>query len=149
MMIFILILYSIWHLSLFPITLCFNGRIMIECSFHVLLCIFTRAVKRLKYLIVINRINVIVNSRLIAINHKLFFYAKYPLIFMSHNSSHFNYLINMVKCIGLPCANDFLLITTLAYTRAVTIRVSNRKSRYSKPRSCLAVWEGRSAIRPF
>ena len=76
----------------------------------------TRAVKRLKYLIVINRINVIVNSRLIAFNRKLFFYAKYPLIFLSHNSSHCNYLINMVKCIGLPCANDFLLITTLAYT---------------------------------
>ena len=23
----------------------------------------------------------------------------------------------MVKCIGLPCANNFLLITTLAYTK--------------------------------
>jgi hypothetical protein len=34
----------------------------------------------------------------------------------THNSSHFNSLINMVKCIGLPCAKDFLLITTLAYT---------------------------------
>ena len=38
------------------------------------------AVKRLIYLIAINRINVIVNSRLIA--H--FFYAKYPLISVSH-----------------------------------------------------------------
>ena len=41
---------------------------------------------------------------------------------MSHNSSHFNYLINMVKCIGLPCANYFLLITTLAYTLIKTGR---------------------------
>ena len=28
---------------------------------------------------------------------------------MSNNSSHFNSLINMVKCIGLPCANDFFI----------------------------------------
>ena len=63
-----------------------------------------RAVKRLNYLIAINR--------------KLFFYATYPLIFLSHNSSHFNSLINMV--------NDFLLITTLAYTLIKTGRYKKR-----------------------
>ena len=42
------------------------------------------AVKRFKYLIAINHINVIVNSQLIAINRNSFFYAKYPLISLSH-----------------------------------------------------------------
>jgi hypothetical protein len=31
-----------------------------------------------------------------------------------------------VKCIGLPCANDFLLITTLAYTLIKTGRYKKR-----------------------
>ena len=79
-------------------------------SFQVL--IKTRAVKRLKYLIVINRINVIVNSRLIA---NLFSILNIPWFLCPINCSHFNALINMEKCIGLPCANVFLLIT-LAYT---------------------------------
>ena len=43
-----------------------------------MLYVVTSAVKRLKYLITINRINVIVNS------HNSFFYAKYPLISLSH-----------------------------------------------------------------
>ena len=45
--------------------------------------ILISAVKRFKYLIAINLINVIVNSRLIAIAKKKF-YAKYPLISLSH-----------------------------------------------------------------
>ena len=44
----------------------------------------TLEAKQLKYLIGINRIDVIVNSRVIAINRKSFFYAKYPLISLSH-----------------------------------------------------------------
>jgi hypothetical protein len=51
---------------------------------YVSIYIYIRAVKRLKYLITINRINAIVNSRLIAINHIIFFYAKYPLNSLSH-----------------------------------------------------------------
>ena len=43
------------------------------------------AVKRLRYFITINRINVIVNVIVnVIINRKSFFYAKYPLISFSH-----------------------------------------------------------------
>ena len=83
----------------------FGVNAQVEACFYF--GVIISAVKRFIYLIAINRINVIVNSRLIAINRKLFFYAKYRLIFLSHNSSHFNY--NMVNCIGLPCANDFFI----------------------------------------
>ena len=46
--------------------------------------VYLSAVKRLKYLIAINRINAIVSSRFIVRNRKFFFYAKYPLISLSH-----------------------------------------------------------------
>ena len=59
--------------------------------------IFISTVKRLKYLIAINRIYVIVNSRLITI----FIYSKCHLIyFCPIIFSHFNALFNMVKWIA-------------------------------------------------
>jgi hypothetical protein len=106
---------SVYHLPISPYT---------TMIIHTYINIW--AVKRLKYLIVINRINVIVNSQLITFNHNSFFYAKYPLISCPINFSHFNALINMEKYIGLPCANVFLLITTLAWSKQ-----DDKKNAYS------------------
>ena len=44
-----------------------RNEIRTKTKIYIIVCIIFRAVKRLKYLIVINRINVIVNSRLITI----------------------------------------------------------------------------------
>ena len=58
-----------WHLKadmlhIIPLT--------VDTHSNLLSCILSSAVKRFKYLITINGINVIVNSRLIAINHTFF-----------------------------------------------------------------------------
>ena len=105
-----------WNQSLMklvePIT---HYRRRYNYTYFVTIMLVSRAVKWLKYLITINRINAIVNSRLIAINHIIFSMLNIPWILCPINFSHFNALINMEKCIGLPCANVFFLITTLAY----------------------------------
>src|SRR4029434_10082329 len=73
------------------------------------------AVKRFKYLIAINRIYVIVNSKLIAINRKFlsilnvrpFVYLFFPSFYF-----YFNALINIEKWIGLLYANVFFKLKT-------------------------------------
>src|SRR4029434_1034134 len=65
-----------------------------HCDAHTRVII--SAVKRLKYLNAINRIYVIVNSKLIAINRKFVSILNY---------FYFNALINMEKWIGLLYAN--------------------------------------------
>ena len=56
--------------------------------FRIILCVYTSAVKRLKYLIAINRIYVIVNSRLIAINRKFLSILNVPSFIFFHNFSY-------------------------------------------------------------
>ena len=69
--------------------------------------IYISAVKRFKYLIAINRIYVIVKSKLIAINRKFVSILNVPsfINFFHHFIFYFNALINMEKWIGLLYAN--------------------------------------------
>ena len=71
----------------------------------VLYNIYISAVKRLKYLIAINRIYVIVNSKLIAINRKFLSILNVPSFIYFFPSFYFNALINMEKWIALLYAN--------------------------------------------
>src|SRR4029434_7702836 len=63
------------------------------------------AVKRLKYLIAINRIYVIVNSKCIAINRTFLSILNVPSFIYFFPSFYFNALINVEKWIGLVYAN--------------------------------------------
>ena len=86
----------------------------------------TSAVKRLKYLIAINRINVIVNLRLIAINHTYLSILNVPsFLFVPLFFSHFNALINMEKWIGLLCANVLFIENNIGIYSSVQFHTNN------------------------
>jgi hypothetical protein len=55
------------------------------------------------------------------------------------NATRWNSLLLAVERILRIVKDEGEAALRTIFTRAVTIRVSNRKSRYSKPRSCLAV----------
>ena len=78
----------------------------------------TSAVKRLKYLIAINRIYVIVNSKWIAINRTFLSILNVPSFIFFHHIFHFNALINMEKWIGLLYANVLFYWKTTLPNRA-------------------------------
>src|SRR4029434_1024767 len=84
-----------------------NARFDCFLNSGILLFVITSAVKRLKYLIAINRIYVIVNSKLIAITRKFLSILNVPsfIYFFPSFYFYFNALINMEKWIGLLYAN--------------------------------------------
>src|SRR4029434_695854 len=118
----------------------------------------TSAVKRLKYLIAINRIYVIVNSKLIAINRN----SKCPFVYVFLPSFYFylNALINMEKCIGLLYANVLFYLKPTMPNRAVQNEIIkytfevNKDSAYSEVKPWLNIFfffkfAGNIAVRPL
>src|SRR4029434_10660714 len=107
----------------------------------------TSAVKRLKYLIAINRIYVIVNSKLIAINRKFLSILNVPsFIYFFHHFFYFNALINMEKWIGMFYANVLFYLKHTLQNKAVQNKIIkctfqvNKDSAYSAVKPWLNIF---------
>src|SRR4029434_3923647 len=102
------------------------------------------AVKRLKYLIAIDRIYVIVNSKVIAINRK--FVSILVYLFFPSFYFYFNAPINMEKWIGLLYANVLFYSKPTLPNRAVQNKIIkctfqvNKDSAYSAVKPWLNIF---------
>ena len=102
----------------------------------------------LKYLIAINRIYVIVNSKWIAINRKFVSILNVPsfIYFFHHFIFYFNALINMEKWIGLLYANVLFYWKPTLPNRAVQNKIMkctfqlNKDSAYSSVKPWLNIF---------